>query len=193
MIRSCLYYSSPHDCGQYVDLPALRYNDCNTVTETYVLKYYEEGYSGYWMENCRLLHIWLPTGADTVEVNVTDACNNTGKGKIIIYIIDNTTDTRMWWVYQVTVDPTSCWSAVAAADLDNGSHDNCCGVLHFAAAKDRYVYWRNYWNRTRLETEVVRRNSGRIKLLWWACRIMDQLLYSVIRYTLMSVEPTRWY
>jgi hypothetical protein len=159
-----LYFSSPHDCGQYVDLPVLRYSDCNTITETYLLKYYEEGILRILSGKLPASHIWLPTGIDSVEVNVIDACNNIVKGKIYINIIDNTPPTPVCDEYtQVTVDPTSCWSAVAAADLDNGSHDNCCSVLHFAAAKmDSIVYWRNYWN-TRLETEVGKADFWRDK------------------------------
>ena len=117
-----VYYASPHDCGQYVDLPALNYKDCNAVTQTYTLKYQEEGYSDVLTGSLPANHLWLPTGLDSVEVSLVDACNNRSAAYIIVGIIDNTPPTPVCDEYtQVTVDPTSCWSAVAAADLDNGT------------------------------------------------------------------------
>jgi len=37
-------------------------------------------------------------------------------------------------ITQTTIDPDKCWSRVYAEDLDNGSQDNCCDILHFAIA-----------------------------------------------------------
>lgn len=50
-------------------------------------------------------------------------------------MIDHTPPTPVCIEYtQVTVDPASCWAAVAARDLNTGSHDNCISQLHYAAA-----------------------------------------------------------
>ncbi|MEP7321531.1 MAG: hypothetical protein ABI761_06415 [Saprospiraceae bacterium] len=150
-----VYYSSPHDCGQYVDIPLLSATDCNTTSQSYVFKYVEEGVLRVRSGNLPATHIWLPVGNDTIEVSVLDACNNLSKGKIYIRVQDNTPPTPVCDEYtQVTVDPTSCWSSVAAKDLDNGSHDNCCNILHFAVASMESIsYWTNYWN-TAIEKEV---------------------------------------
>ncbi|MBK7438232.1 MAG: hypothetical protein IPI77_15840 [Saprospiraceae bacterium] len=46
--------SSPHDCGQYVDLPALGYKDCNDVKQTYSVSILEEGITqGYCVVTCQ--------------------------------------------------------------------------------------------------------------------------------------------
>ena len=68
-----VYYASAHDCGQYVDLPALNYKDCNTVTQTYTLKYQEEGIQRVLTGSLPANHLWLPTGLDSVEVSLVDA------------------------------------------------------------------------------------------------------------------------
>ena len=66
----------------------------------------------------------------------------------------------------MTVDPATCWASIAAKALDNGSRDNCCEVLHYAAAHmDSITYWRDYWNRT-LETEVGKEEFWRDKALY---------------------------
>ena len=81
-------------------------------------------------------HLWLPEGVNIIKVFLVDACKNSGKARIIIPVQDNTPPTPVCDEFtQVTVDPATCWSAVAAKDLDNGSHDNCVDNLHFAAAK----------------------------------------------------------
>jgi hypothetical protein len=138
-----------------VDLPLLKYIDCNSVTQTYTFKYNDEGKVRVVTGTLPATHIWFPTGNDTVDVSVTDSCNNRASGKIYIYIIDISPPTPVCnETTQVTVDPVTCWASIAAQDLDNGSHDNCCNILHYAAAKmDSIVYWRNYWN-TRLESEI---------------------------------------
>ncbi len=46
-------------------------------------------------------------------------------------------------ITQTTIDPDKCWSRIYAADLDNGSRDNCCDVLHFAVAQmDTVAHYR---------------------------------------------------
>ena len=148
-------YSDPHECGQFVDIDTLAVSDCSRVKQNFSITYYEEGIPKVIQGVLPIKHIWLPVGLDTVKVFLVDACKNTSKARILIRIMDNTPPTPVCDEFtQVTVDPATCWSAVAAKDLDNGSHDNCCEVLHFAAAHmDSITYWREYWNRT-LEAEV---------------------------------------
>ncbi len=44
---------------------------------------------------------------------------------------------------QTTIDPDQCWSRIYAEELDNGSKDNCCDILHFAVAHmDSVNYYR---------------------------------------------------
>ncbi|MBK8514429.1 MAG: hypothetical protein IPL56_19705 [Saprospiraceae bacterium] len=147
--------SSPHDCGQYVDLPALKYEDCNDVNQTYLISILEEGVPRVLRGDLPASRVWLPVGAHTIKVRLVDACYNESEGYITVAVVDITPPTPICVeVTQTTVDPATCWSAIAAKDLDNGSRDNCCNVLHFAAAPmDSITYWRNYWNTT-LETEV---------------------------------------
>lgn len=46
---------------------------------------------------------------------------------------------------QVVLDARSCWTRIAAKDLDDGSHDNCDDV-HFAVARmEDITFWRNHW------------------------------------------------
>ncbi|MBK7606645.1 MAG: hypothetical protein IPI18_05280 [Saprospiraceae bacterium] len=51
---------------------------------------------------------------------------------------------------QTTVDPATCWARVYAHDLDHGSRDNCCNVLHFAVAPWTalliHQLWTDYWD-----------------------------------------------
>ncbi|MBK6393162.1 MAG: hypothetical protein IPF70_21905 [Saprospiraceae bacterium] len=147
--------SSPHDCGQYVDLPALAYKDCNDVKQTYSVSIQEEGITRVLSGDLPAGRIWLPVGYFSIDVRLVDACYNESFGKIEIAVVDITPPTPICIeVTQTTVDPATCWTSIAAKDLDNGSRDNCCNVLHFAAAPmDSITYWRNYWNTT-LETEV---------------------------------------
>ncbi|MBL0113859.1 MAG: hypothetical protein IPP42_24845 [Saprospiraceae bacterium] len=148
-------HASPHDCGQYVDLPLLKYTDCNRVTQIYNLKYDEEGTTRVLRGSLPASHIWLPVGSYSIDVRLIDACYNESEGKIDIAVVDITPPAPICVeVTQVTLDPVGCWGTIAAKDLDNGSRDNCCNVLHFAVAPmDSITYWRNYWN-TSLETEV---------------------------------------
>ena len=160
-------YSSPHDCGQYVDLPVLKYTDCNTVTQTYILEYNDEGIKRVLNGKLPASHVWLPTGSHQVNVTFLDACNKRSEGHIYIDVIDNTPPTPVCdEVTRVTVDPVTCWSAIAAKDLDNGSHDNCCSVLHYAAAKmENIEYWRTHWNTT-LEKEVGKTEFWKDKAIY---------------------------
>lgn len=56
-------------------------------------------------------------------------------------------------ITQTTIDPEKCWSRIYAEDLDNGSKDNCCDVLHFAVAHmDSITYYRNKYTTTMEES-----------------------------------------
>ena len=37
-------------------------------------------------------------------------------------------------IYSINAGSSKLLDQIAASDLDNGSHDNCCSELHFAAA-----------------------------------------------------------
>ena len=68
--------SSPHDCGQYVDLPALKYEDCNDVKQTYLISILEEGVPRVLRGDLPASRVWLPVGAHTIKVRLVDACYN---------------------------------------------------------------------------------------------------------------------
>ncbi|MBK7609223.1 MAG: hypothetical protein IPI18_19490 [Saprospiraceae bacterium] len=146
--------SSPHDCGQYVDLPALAYKGCNDVKQTYSVSIQEEGITRVLSGDLPASRIWLPVGYFSIDVRLVDACYNESFGKIEIAVVDMTPPTPICIeVTRVTLDPEGCWGTIKAKDLDNGSRDNCCDVLHFAVAQmDSVTYWRNYWT-NKLETD----------------------------------------
>lgn len=51
-------------------------------------------------------------------------------------------------ITQTTIDPDQCWSRIYAEDLDNGSKDNCCDILHFAVAHmDSITHYRNKYTK----------------------------------------------
>jgi hypothetical protein len=148
-------YSDPHQCGQFVDIDTLKVTDCSRVKQNFSITYYESGIPKVIQGVLPVKHIWLPVGVDTVKVFLVDACKNTSKARILIPVVDNTPPNPVCDEFtQVTVDPATCWASIAAKDLDNGSRDNCCEVLHYAAAyMDSITFWRDYWTRT-LEAEV---------------------------------------
>ena len=70
-----------------------------------------------------------------VEVRVVDGCLNKWDTLINVCVVDNTPpEVVVNGPTRLTVDPATCWARVYAKDLDNGSRDNCCDVLHFAIA-----------------------------------------------------------
>ncbi|MEP7322637.1 MAG: hypothetical protein ABI761_11995, partial [Saprospiraceae bacterium] len=74
-------------------------------------------------------------GCDTVNVRATDNCLNTSTAFYLVCVWDNTPPTPVCDEFTVTtVDPATCWARVYAKDLDNGSRDNCCNILHYAVA-----------------------------------------------------------
>ncbi|MEP7266712.1 MAG: T9SS type A sorting domain-containing protein [Saprospiraceae bacterium] len=101
--------------------------------------------------------ITMPRNCHIVTFEARDECYNITKSPIKIYnagtgelireyqtnhagfalvcITDDTPPTPVCDEFsQTTIDPTTCWSRIYASDLDNGSRDNCCNVLHFAVA-----------------------------------------------------------
>ncbi|HQW02104.1 MAG TPA: hypothetical protein PLR30_06495, partial [Saprospiraceae bacterium] len=145
-----------HDCRAPVQLPALAYSDCGTVTQTYSYPYIDPATGATKYATGSLpAKVFIYSGTTVINVTLTDDCENRTVRTITVSVQDETGPTPVCHEYtQVTVDPVSCWSTVDAKSLDNGSHDNCCGELHYAAAHmDSVTYWRNYWN-TKLELEV---------------------------------------
>ena len=148
--------ADPHDCRAPVQLNLLPYSDCGTVTQTYSYPYVDPATGAIKYATGTLpAKVFIYSGTTVINVTLTDACENRSIRTITVSVQDETAPTPVCHEYtRVTVDPVSCWSTVEAKSLDNGSHDNCCGELHYAAAHmDSVTYWRNYWN-TKLELEV---------------------------------------
>ncbi len=93
-------------------------------------------------------HIYLPVGWHYIVWTITDQCWNQYRIIQKAYVADVTPPVPVCdEITQVTLDPNSCWANIAAQDLDDGSHDNCCQELHYAAASmDSIEYWRTYWH-----------------------------------------------
>jgi len=165
-----LYYNaSAHDCVASVTIPALvagkDFRDCNVVEQTYILQYADRGHPGKTVVLTGSLPskpLLLPTDSINVTITLTDKCNNRSITSRNIFIYDITPPTPVCDEFtQVTVDPVTCWAKVKAKDLDNGSRDNCCDVLHFAAAHmDSIAYWTKYW------TDTLEARCG--KVAFWA-------------------------
>lgn len=83
-----------------------------------------------------------------ISVMMTDGCYNTTDTTIQVCVVDDESPEVIANEFTIaTVDPSTCWSRVYAKDLDKGSRDNCCNVLHFAIANldsitaaRKYVY-----------------------------------------------------
>ena len=101
--------------------------------------------------------VTMPRNCHVVRINTQDQCYNQTKSPIKVYnassgklvsqlktdasgfalicVTDNTPPNPVCKeVAQTTIDPQTCWSRIYARDLDNGSKDNCCDILHFAVA-----------------------------------------------------------
>jgi hypothetical protein len=128
--------ADPHDCRALFDLKKLPVTDCSEVTQSYRYPYLDEATGATRIANGSLpASVWVGNGRTEITVTLTDACNNITTRKITVNVIDHTPPTPVCIEYtQVTVDPASCWAAVAARDLNTGSHDNCISQLHYAAA-----------------------------------------------------------
>ena len=151
------YNASAHDCVASVTIPALvagkNFRDCNQVDQTYLLSYDDPSHPGKIVVLTGTLpsnKLSLPVGEYKVQITLTDKCHNRTITSRFLAVRDITPPTAVCDEFtQVTVDPVTCWAKVKAKDLDNGSRDNCCDVLHFAAAHmDSITYWRKYWTDT---------------------------------------------
>lgn len=83
-----------------------------------------------------------------IRYTVLDACGNASSICQTVISTDRTPPTPVCDQHtQVVLDARSCWTRVAAKDLDDGSQDNCDDV-HFAVARMADLdYWRQYWGR----------------------------------------------
>ncbi len=130
-------YANPHDCNAIVDLTKPVAKDCNGIkdisyTATVIRNGVPSVISGSFAGNIE--RIYLPSGKTTIHYSIVDSCLNTTPLDQVVNIIDNIPPTPVCDERTATtLDPTQCWSRVYAADLDNGSHDNCCNTLYFAA------------------------------------------------------------
>jgi hypothetical protein len=142
-------------------LDTLAQYDCSPVDQTYIIQYTAAGHPGRPVVLSGKLPatIKLPASAATdfgdvfgdgeddiyfalggvrcflAEITLVDKCYNREEEEILICVRDITPPTPVCDEFtQTTVDPASCWARVYAHDLDNGSRDNCCDVLHFAVA-----------------------------------------------------------
>ncbi|HNT22143.1 MAG TPA: hypothetical protein PKL70_17025, partial [Saprospiraceae bacterium] len=146
--------TNAHECVAGVVVPALvagtDYKDCSGVKQSYRITYEDKSHPGKVIVLAGDLPsktLYLPQGEHMVQIFLVDDCYNRTETSRLIVIKDITPPTPVCdEVTQVTVDPEGCWAKVKAKDLDNGSRDNCCEVLHFAVAHmDSVTYWRNYW------------------------------------------------
>lgn len=142
------YYSAlvkPHDCISQVNVKALIVDDCDeTIKQDYFISYTDDA-----TQKTIVLKGTLPTTVNLpatgaiygrrcfrVYVDLSDRCFNRTRDSIEICVTDNTAPTPLCNENtQAVVDPATCWARVYAKDLDNGSRDNCCNVLHFAIAR----------------------------------------------------------
>lgn len=145
-----VYSGNPKEC---FDLPAIPNNSSIISDYSFIdqLKDFE-----------------MPRHCYIAKISTSDACYNSTSfsfkaknlmnGKVeesdprnefsalaLICVTDNTPPAPVCdEVTQTTIDPQTCWSRIYASDLDNGSRDNCCDVLHFAVAQmDTINYYRN--------------------------------------------------
>ncbi|MBK7373705.1 MAG: T9SS type A sorting domain-containing protein [Saprospiraceae bacterium] len=154
-----LYYrafTEVHSCVATVNLQQLVVIDCSKeIKQTFTSSYTDPANASKVIVQSGNLpgRITLPAvqgvygvRCHDIFVTLTDACYNKRDTMIQVCVIDETPpevlaieDTK------VTVDPATCWSRIYARDLDNGSRDNCCDVLHFAIADmDSIVAARKY-------------------------------------------------
>lgn len=156
-------YTNPHDCYANFTLTRLDIDDCDANTkQSYIVQYGTGAHSGATqiLSGDLPASVSLPAIVSTsagsvthrVAVSITDGCYNRTDTAIYVTVTDNVPPNPVCDEFtQTTVDPTTCWARVYAIDLDNGSRDNCCTVLHFAVAHmDTITYytkkWQDYWS-----------------------------------------------
>jgi len=145
-ILSYFVNTSPHTCLATIDLKALLIDDCDpNVKQSFTASYTLDSHPGkiIIVNGTLPAKITLPALTSNfngqvhhiINVYLSDACFNRTDTVIHVRVRDVTPPNPVCDEFtQTTLDPTTCWSRVYARDLDNGSKDNCCNVLHFAVA-----------------------------------------------------------
>jgi len=147
-----------HSCEAEVQLKELVLLDCSPVIkQNFTASYTDISHPGKTIVQQGSLpgKLLLPAVAGVygvrchnIDVTVVDGCLNKWDTVVVVCVVDNTPpEILVDGPTRLTVDPAACWSRVYAKDLDNGSRDNCCNVLHFAIATQdsinaarQYVY-----------------------------------------------------
>jgi hypothetical protein len=156
-----LYYRAsvdPHSCYATVPLKALLVSDCSpTVEQSFIVSYIDPSDDAKTIVQHGALPgtIRLPANRGVYGVRchdltatLRDGCFNYTNALIQVCVIDDQPPEVIAKESMLsTLDPSTCWSRIYARDLDNGSADNCCNVLHFAIARmdsihaaRKYVY-----------------------------------------------------
>ncbi len=185
--------SSPHDCGQYVDLPALAYKDCNDIKQTYSVSIQEEGITCVLSGDLPASRIWLPVGYFSIDVRLVDACYNESFGKIEIAVVDITPPTPICIeVTQITANPVNAGLLLLPKILtmDQETTAAMCYTLQlllWTASPIGEIIgilpWKQKW---------VKKPSGRIKtIMMCLSKIGSIVMYSAIRCILMSAVRIR--
>lgn len=139
------FFVQPHSCQANVELKELVILDCSpNVKQDFTASYIDISHPGKTIVQQGTLpgKLLLPAisgvfGArcHNIEVSLVDGCLNRFDTIIVVCVVDETPpELLIDGPTRLTVDPATCWSRVYAKDLDNGSRDNCCDVLHFAIA-----------------------------------------------------------
>lgn len=145
-----------HECSAHVTFPDFRSwlapNSCDkNIDVFYTVEYADPSHPGKIITQhgkaTTGAFIYLPAGTHWVLINFRDECWNESFYWWRVKVYDVTPPTPICDEHTVvTLDPDTCWARVYAKDLDDGSHDNCCQHLHFAAARMEDVeYWTTYW------------------------------------------------
>lgn len=128
--------SGAHDCNAWISLPRPRLSDCSGIKSIhYSVLVVNNGIpsviNGSFAGNVERVH--LPAGIHDIKYTISDSCSNILELNQVVTVLDEIPPTPVCDENTATtLDPRECWSRVYAADLDNGSHDNCCQTLYFA-------------------------------------------------------------
>ncbi len=146
-----------HECKAHYEItwPEID-NECsppNRLRLHYEVDFHDPNHPGKVINHSGTIHnsqtkiLYLPVGDHKIYFRLQDECENVYDYIQKVWVLDETPPVPVCdEITQVTLDPDLCWSRIEAKDLDDGSHGNCCGQLHFAVASmDTIEYWRNYW------------------------------------------------
>ncbi|MEZ4899710.1 MAG: hypothetical protein R2806_22900 [Saprospiraceae bacterium] len=91
------------------------------------------------------VQVWVEPGHYEVWYVLEDKCKRVAKTSFILDVFDLTPPVaKCKPSQQKSLD--GCASRVYAKDLNNGSSDNCCSLIHVAIAQsDSVSYYRDYW------------------------------------------------